>query len=278
MNLVDKVYPKYSVLMTVYKSDNPEYFALSLDSMINQSLPPDEIVLVKDGPIPNSLQEVINDRRNGNILIKEIQLPINKGLGLALNAGIPECSNELIARMDSDDYSLPERCKKQVEAFLDDGTLDIVGCPVDEFIGSIDNIVGCRNVPYTNEAIYDFAKKRDPFNHPTVMYKKSRVIEVGMYSDYRKNQDTDLWIKMLKNNAKCKNLKEHLFRFRFDENTFKKRKNWLNTRILLEIRYKAWRNGFNSFSDFMFVSFSQLAVWLMPIEFQKFLYKHVLRS
>lgn len=277
MSSLLKQYPKYSVLMTVYKSDNPEYFALSLDSIINQSLSPDEIVLVKDGPISAALQRVIDERLDSNITIKQIQLSINRGLGLALNAGIPECRNELIARMDSDDYSLPERCKKQVEAFIDDESLGIVGYPVDEFIGNIDNIVGCRNVPYTNEDIYTFAKKRDPFNHPTVMYKKSKVIEVGMYSDYRKNQDTDLWIKMLQNNAKCKNLKEHLFRFRFDENTFQKRKNWLNTRILLEIRYKAWRNGFNSFSDFMFVSCSQLAIWLMPIGFQKFLYKHVLR-
>ena len=236
MSLAEKEYPKYSVLMTVYKSDNPEYFALSLDSMINQSLPPDEIVLVKDGPISNALQKVIDDRLNCNIPIKQIQLPINRGLGLALNAGITECSNELIARMDSDDYSLPERCKKQVEAFMDDSTLDIIGCPVDEFSGSIENIIGCRNVPYTNKDIYAFAKRRDPFNHPTVMYKKSKIVEVGMYSDYRKNQDTDLWIKMLMNKVKCKNLNEHLFRFRFDENTFQKRKNWLNTKILLEIR------------------------------------------
>lgn len=277
MSLAEKEYPKYSVLMTVYKSDSPEYFALSLDSMLNQSLSPDEIVLVKDGPISDALQKVIDDRLNSNIPIKQIQLPINRGLGLALNAGIPECSNELIARMDSDDYSLPERCKKQVEAFIEDKGLDIIGCPVDEFVGNIDNIVGCRNVPYTNKDIYAFAKKRDPFNHPTVMYRKSKVVEAGMYSDYRKNQDTDLWIKMLTNKVKCKNLKEHLFRFRFDEKTFQKRKNWLNTRILLKIRYKAWRKGFNSFSDFMFVSCSQFAVWIMPISFQKFLYKHVLR-
>lgn len=269
---------KYSVLMTVYKNDNPEYFDLSLKSMLEQTYMPDEIVLVKDGPIPETLQSVI-DKYVGqaDVEIKQIQLETNRGLGLALNEGLKHCRNELIARMDSDDYSMPSRCELQVKEFEKNPSLDIIGCPVDEFVGDIENIVGARNVPATNEEIYKFAKTRDPFNHPTVMYKKSTVEKAGNYSDYRKNQDTDLWIKMLKNSAVCMNLKESVFRFRFDEGTYQKRKSWINTKILIEIRYKAWKSGFNSFGEFLMVAVSQLGVYILPVGFQRFLYKSILR-
>lgn len=268
---------KYSVLMTVYTKDNPDYFALSLDSMINQTCKPDEIVIVKDGSIRKQLQDIIDSRKNRQVKIIQLQLPVNKGLGLALNEGIKICKNELIARMDADDYSMPNRCELQLKMFEKYPDLDIIGCPVDEFVDDIDNVVGCRNVPYTNDEIYVFAKKRDPFNHPTVMYKKSVVLKAGMYSDYRKNQDTDLWIKMLSNGAQCMNLKEHVFRFRFDSDTYRKRKSWVNTKILLEIRYKAWQSGFNTFFDFLLVATSQIGVYMLPVWFQRWLYTAVLR-
>lgn len=268
---------KYSVLMTVYTKDNPEYFSLAIDSMVKQSYPPDEIVIVKDGPIVESLQNVIDKFVAEGEPIVQVQLPQNKGLGLALNEGIKVVKNELIARMDSDDFSLPKRCELQVKEFEKNPKLDIIGCPVLEFVGTIDNIVGERKVPLTNDEIYRFAKKRDPFNHPTVMYRKSVVEAVGCYSDYRKNQDTDLWIKMLSNGANCMNLSEPVFRFRFDEGTYKKRKSWLNTKILIEIRYKAWKMGFNSFGEFLMVAVAQLGMYILPVGFQKFLYRKILR-
>lgn len=268
---------KYSVLMTVYTKDNPEYFSLALDSMVNQTYAPDEIVIVKDGPVVKELQKVIDDYISAGAPIVQVQLPKNKGLGLALNEGLKVIKNELIARMDSDDYSLPERCELQVREFEKNPKLDIIGCPVLEFVGTIDSIVGERKVPLTNKAIYAFAKKRDPFNHPTVMYRKSAVMKAGCYSDYRKNQDTDLWIKMLSNHVVCKNLAEPVFRFRFDEGTYKKRKSWINTKILIEIRYKAWKSGFNSFGEFMTVATAQLGMYVLPVGFQKFLYQKILR-
>lgn len=268
---------KYSVLMTVYTKDNPEYFSLALESMINQTYKPDEIVLVKDGPIVDTLQEVIDYQLSQGAPIVQVQLSKNKGLGLALNEGIKVVKNELIARMDSDDFSMPERCELQVKEFIRNPCLDIIGCPVLEFVGDIDNIVGERKVPINNKEIYRFAKKRDPFNHPTVMYRKSAVERAGFYSDYRKNQDTDLWIKMLSNGAICMNLEEPVFRFRFDEGTYKKRKSWINTKILIEIRYKAWKSGFNSFGEFLMVAGAQLGMYILPVGFQKFLYQKILR-
>jgi len=269
----------YSVLLTVCKSDNPDYFRLSLESMLNQTLKTNDLVVVCDGPITDDLQRVIDEKKMifPNV-INQISLEKNVGLGLALNEGLKACKNELIARMDADDYSLPNRCEEQVKMFEMDDDLDIVGCPVKEFVGSIDNIVGKRDVPLDNESIYKFCRRRDPFNHPTVMYRKSKVIEYGPYGDYRKNQDTDLWIKMLSHGCKCANHPDYLLMFRFDEGTYKKRKSWVNTKLLIQIRKKAWKAGFCSWWDYINVKYAQLAVYIMPLWFQRFIYKKLLRK
>lgn len=270
---------KYSVLQTVYKNDNPEYLKLSLESMINQTVRPDEIILVKDGPVPDSIQAVIDElnEKNDNI-IKQIQLEKNVGTGMAINAGLFECRNEMIAKMDSDDISLPTRCEKELKAFEENPELDIVGCPVIEFVGTPDNVVGKRDVPLDLESIIKYSYRRDPFNHPTVMYRKSKLMKYGPYGDYRKNQDTDIWIKLLSNGCKGINLPEYLVLFRFDDGTYKKRKSWLNTRCLIRIRRNAWKNGYGSFWDYMCVACVQLAVYILPRKFQRFVYSRFLRK
>lgn len=269
---------RYSVLMTVYKTDNPLYLAQSLDSMINQTISPDEIVLVKDGPIPDEIQKIIDARCSYGIPVLQIQLPYNVGLGLALNEGIKACRNELIARMDADDISFPQRCEMELKAFAEDPELDIIGCPVLEFVGDVVNIVGSRKVPESHEEIYKFCRRRDPFNHPSVMYKKSVLQKVGCYHDLRKNQDTDLWIRLLKSGARAKNLSTSFLYFRFDNNTYKKRRNWENTKLLIKIRYDAWRNSFCSFFDLIVVFTAQIGIFIMPAVFQKFIYKVFLRK
>lgn len=268
------VYEPYSVLITVYKKDNPEYFRQSLSSMLTQSVMPDEVVVVADGPITKYLQSVIDelDTKYPQV-INEVKLKENVGLGTALKIGVKKCKNELIARMDSDDISLPDRCKLQLEAFAQNPHLDIVGYSIKEFSENVDNIVGERKVPVSHEEIYKFSKLRDPFNHPTVMFRKSKVLSSGNYGDYRKNQDSDLWIKMLSHKAVCQNLTEDQFRFRFDEATYARRKNWLNTSSLLEIRYRAWRSGYNCWWEFLVIATGQLARYALPMWFQRILYK-----
>lgn len=268
------VYEPYSVLMTVYQKDNPDYFWQSLESMLTQSVKPDEVVVVTDGPITDELQTVVDELdKNYPGIIKEIRLNENVGLGTALKIGVPKCKHELIARMDSDDISLPNRCKLQLEAFAENPLLDIVGYSIKEFSDSVDNIIGERRVPESNAEIYKFGKLRDPFNHPTVMFRKSKVLSSGNYGSYRKNQDSDLWIKMLSHNAVCMNLSEDQFRFRFDVATYARRKNWINTSSLIEIRYKAWKNGYNTIMEFLIISIGQIARYVLPNCFQTILYK-----
>lgn len=267
----------YSILMTVYRGDKPSYVETSIKSVLNQTHQSNDIVIVEDGPLSEELEALVSSFENTRSEINVVRLPNNVGLGKALNEGLPVCKNELIARMDSDDISMPERFEKQVKAFEDDPTLDIVGCPVKEFVGSSDNVVGKRDVPLDNESIHKYVRRRDPFNHPTVMYRKSKVMKYGPYGDYRKNQDTDLWIKLLSNGCKAINIDEYLLLFRFDEGTYKKRKSWTNTKTLINIRWKAFKDKNCSLLDFFVVAGAQLAIYVMPSGLQRFIYQHILR-
>ena len=267
----------YSILQTVYKSDSPVYLKLTIESMLSQTLRSDDYVLVEDGPLPEELESVVGFYEKNYPEFHVVRLASNVGLGKALNEGLPLCKNELIARMDSDDISMPNRCEKQVIAFENDPELDIVGCPVKEFVGTPDNIVGQRDVPLDNESIHKYVRRRDPFNHPTVMYRKSKVMKYGPYGDYRKNQDTDLWIKLLSNGCKARNLDEYLLMFRFDEGTYKKRKSWTNTKTLINIRWNAYKKKICSLWDFIVVAGAQLAIYIMPSSLQRFIYQHILR-
>lgn len=267
----------YSILQTVFYLDNPQYLRLSIESMLAQTVPSNDYVIVEDGPLPESIESVVISFLADHPEISIVRLPQNVGLGKALNEGILHCKNELIARMDSDDISMPERCERLLEVFKEDPELDIVGCQVREFVGTPENIVGKRNVPLSNEAIHRYVRHRDPFNHPTVVFRKSKVLESGSYGDYRKNQDTDLWIRMLSNGCKGQNLDEYLLLFRFDDGTYRKRKSWTNTKTLIGIRWKAFMAGYCSLMDFCYVAFAQLAICIMPSELQKFIYKHILR-
>lgn len=269
----------YSVLLTVYKNDKPEYLKKSIRSMLNQSILTDDFVIVKDGIIPHSLQSVIDKEVEGYLdIINQIQLDKNVGLGLALNEGLKNCKNDIVARMDSDDISVEKRCEIQINEFIKDPSLDIIGSSVDEFIGNESNVISRRTVPLTHEKILKFMKTRDPFNHPSVMYRKSKVLAVGGYSDLRKNQDTELWIRMMEFGCKAKNIEQSLLYFRFDEETYKRRKNWLNTKLLIKIRYQSYKRGFNTMNEFLIVASAQLLIYILPLRLQKRLYQKYLRS
>ena len=166
---------KYSVLMSLYKKEHPEYLCKALESMINQTVKPDEIVLVEDGPLTPELYAVVEDyKEHLTIVVNEK----NMGLGLALNEGLKACRNELVARMDTDDISKPDRCEKQLKRFEEKPELAIVGCHIDEFVGTPENIISQRRVPTTSGAIFNYAKRRSAFNHPAVMYRKSAVLSL----------------------------------------------------------------------------------------------------
>ncbi|MCA0999956.1 glycosyltransferase [Bacillus thuringiensis] len=270
---------KYSVLMSLYSKEKTEYLKQSIESMLNQTVLPDEIVIVKDGPLSNELENVLQQYSEMypemfNIVASEK----NIGLGLALNLGLKNCRNEIVARMDTDDISLPERCEKQLLAFKKDKELVIVGTMIDEFYDNPSEIISSRVVPHTHNDIYEFAKRRSPFNHPTVMYKKSKVLGCGGYSDLRRNQDVDLFGRILFLGFKAGNLEESLLLFRSNSDLSKRRKSWENTKSYIATIRRLWKLGYSGFGDYLVVSIGQTVMFLCPLKLQNWLYKKFLRK
>ena len=265
---------KYSVLMSLYKKEHPEYLRLALDSMLNQTVKPDEIVLVEDGPLTPELYAILNEYP----MLHRVKNEKNLGLGLALNEGLKVCRNELVARMDTDDISKPERCEKQLRRFEEKPELAIVGSHIDEFVGTPDNIISQRKVPLTSEAIYNFAKKRSAFNHPAVMYRKSAVLAEGGYSDLKRNQDVDLFGRMLFKGYKAENIDEALLWFRSSDELAARRKSWENTKSYIDTIKKFWKMGYSSFADYAKVAVAQTGMFILPASMQNWVYKKFLRK
>lgn len=255
----------YSVLMSLYTKENPSYLKISIDSMLKQSLTPNEIVIVKDGPLTKELDEIIDFYKLKEPKIFTIvSLEKNVGLGKALNEGLKSCRNELVARMDTDDISLEKRCEIQIDAFLKDEKLELLGSNVDEFYEDSREIISSRIVPSTHEKILKFARRRNPFNHPTVMYKKTSVLGSGGYGDFRRNQDLDLFVRMLNNGSKAKNINESLLLFRANKDSFKRRKSWEKCKSYIYIIYVFWKKGYSNLADLVIVTVSQVVVFLLP--------------
>lgn len=265
---------KYSVLMSLYRKEKPEYLKLAIDSMINQTVRPDEIVLVEDGPLTDELYAVLDEYP----MLHRIKNETNLGLGLALNVGLKECKNELVARMDTDDCSKSDRCEKQLARFYEKPYLAIVGSHIDEFVGDPSNVISQRIVPTTSEEIYNFAKKRSAFNHPAVMYSKTAVLDNNGYADLKRNQDVDLFGRMQFAGYKAENIDESLLWFRSSDELAKRRKSWQNTWSYIATIRKFWKMGYSSFADYAMVGIAQTGMYLMPVKVQNFVYKKFLRK
>lgn len=199
--------PNYSVLMSVYYKEHADYLKVSIDSIWNQTVKTNDFVLVCDGPLNGELESVINDaKRSLGEALHVVRLEKNSGLGEALNIGIRECKNEIVARMDSDDIAFPDRCERQLRRMITNN-LDMISGSVLEFQDNIENITGTRRVPATKSEIIQFSRKRNPFNHPAIMYNKASVIEAGGYTeDFHLFEDYHLWIRMLMRDCNCENL------------------------------------------------------------------------
>lgn len=211
---------KYSVLMSLYKKENPLFFQASLESIINQTVPPDEIVLVEDGPLTEELYAVIEKYRKYIRIVKNKK---NIGLGLSLKKGVKACKNLLIARMDTDDIALLNRCEKQLIYFEKNPSISILGGQIEEFISSTNNIVGKRVVPNSDRQLKEYIKKRCPFNHMTVMFKKDDILNVGNYKDWFWNEDYYLWIRLALAGYKFANLPDTLVYTRVGAEMYQRR-------------------------------------------------------
>ena len=199
---------RFSVITSVYKNDKPEFIRVALDSLlVHQTVTPDEIVLVQDGPVPYEVSRLLMEyREKYGETFNVIKLDVNKGLGNALMLGVENAKYDIVARMDSDDICMSDRFEKQLAYLEAHPECDIVGGQITEFIDAPDNIVGKREVPCSNEAIYQYMRSRCALNHPTVMFKKKSVLDAGNYKDWFWNEDYYMWIRMMENGCVFANL------------------------------------------------------------------------
>lgn len=215
---------KFSVSMCVYGKDNPEWFKIAVDSILNQTVKPSEVVLVVDGPVPMELDNIICEYEKLDFF-KVIRFEENQGHGNARRAGLEACTNELVAIMDADDISAPNRFEKQLEAF-GNNELAIVGGNITEFIDEPENIVGQRTVPSEDSEIKEYMKKRCPMNLVTVMFKKSLVNSVGGFIDWYCEEDYYLWVRMALANLKFANVEDDLVNVRVGKEMYQRRGGW----------------------------------------------------
>lgn len=267
----------FSVLLSVYRKEDPKYLRESLDSILNQTAPPAEIVMVEDGPLTPALYAVLDEYKK-DPRWKAVPLPENVGLGKALNAGLAACGCELVARMDTDDIALPERFERQLAAFAGDPDLALCGSQVREFREAPGDIDIKKQMPLTEEEIRRYARRRNPFNHPTVMYKKSAVLEAGSYQHAPGFEDYYLWARMLAKGFRGRNLPEELLWFRAGDSLFERRGGWKYVKSAVSVKYKLWRLGVSGLGDFVVSAGGQVLVGLMPNGLRRRFYQKFLRK
>ena len=216
---------KFSVSMCVYGKDDPNHFRTAVESILNQTAAPDEVVLVVDGPVPMQLDGVIKELEE-NPVFQVIRLKENRGHGEARRIGLQNCTHELVALMDADDISTNNRFEKQLEVFTGHPELAVVGGNITEFVEEPENIVGARVVSREDSAIKEDLKKRCPMNQVTVMFRKSSVEYAGGFLDWFCEEDYYLWIRLYLNGAKFANIPDYLVNVRVGKEMYQRRGGW----------------------------------------------------
>ena len=270
---------QYSVLMSVYHKENAEYLRSAMDSIWRQTVPTDDFVLVCDGPLNERLDAVIEKMEKEHPdTLHVVRLEKNGGLGNALNEGIKHCKYDLVARMDSDDISRPDRCERQLKVFQEHPDMSVVSGIVEEFTTSTSEIEARRVPPETQEEIISFAKKRNPFNHPCVMYKKSAVEAAGGYQDFYLLEDYYLWIRMVQKGSQGYNLQEPLLWMRAGSDMYKRRAGWKYAQSQKALFKYMKDSGFISGSQYVQSVAVRTASSLTPNWLRELMFKTVMRK
>lgn len=268
----------FSVLLSLYIKEHPEFLKQSLDSLFTQTLPPDEIVLVLDGPLTQELNEVVSAYATRyDRILKVVPLPQNLGLGRALNEGLKHCSYELVARMDTDDIAKPERFAKQIAIFEKYPEVDVVSAWLDEFEGDVSRIRSIKKLPEWDADIRAYAKRRNPINHPVAMFRKKSVLSVGGYLHYPLLEDYYLWVRMLMNGAKFYNIQESLSYFRFSPDMFKRRGGWRYALTEFRFQWLLKQIHFISCPQFVTNVLIRFTARIIPNSLRTFVYTKMLR-
>lgn len=267
----------YSVLMSVYKKESYMNLRESVTSMMNQTIPPNDFVLYCDGRLTNELYLEIERLKQKFPVLNVIYNDINAGLGKALSAGLDYCKYDIVARMDSDDIALPRRMEYQLAA-LKKHQADIVSGTIEEFTGDISNITAVKTLPETADEILLYSKRRNPFNHPCVIFRKQQVYLAGNYEHCPFFEDYWLWVRMLKNGCKGYNVPETVLYMRSGSDLYKRRGGFSYTKYALNFRKKMKSTGFCSFKDYMIACSAHILFAVVPNKLRMLFYSKILRK
>nr|WP_239519378.1 glycosyltransferase [Bifidobacterium ramosum] len=271
--------PAYSVLMSVYIKEDPAFLEESLASMLAQTVPPEEIVVVKDGQLSSELESVLNKFTDAHPnLFTIVAYPKNQGLGYALMSGVPRCRNEIIARMDSDDYAFPTRMEEELTV-MRDRNLDMVGSQIVEFVEDPSDPVATSTLPVSFSDIVAFSKKRNPFRHPSMVFKKSKALEAGNYSpDFLYFEDWDLFNRMLARGCNAENIDHPLVAMRVSADFYGRRGGPAYLPHIWKFKTAQLRRGYFTFPQFLTSTIPHVIVCLVPNGVRSFIYTHLLRK
>ena len=272
------MFEKFSVLLSVYYKEDINFFIQAFNSIIKQTLQPNEIILLKDGALTTELDSIIAEYKILYPNLKVISLLENQGLGKALNEGLKYCTNDLIARMDTDDISLSTRFEKQVHFMKTHPEIDVCSAWIDEFIDSPNNIISRRTLPETPEELYKFGKSRNPLNHPAVMFRKSAVIKAGGYQHFPLFEDYYLWVRMIMNGSKLYNLQEPLLYFRSSTEMYKRRGGLKYALTEIKFQVLLYKIGYISIYQMFKNCCTRFIARIIPNQLRGFLYKRILHK
>lgn len=278
INNVENDY-KFSVLIPVYYKENPLFFTQALNSILDQTLQPNEIVIIEDGKLTKELYEVVQEFHKKYSKLKVIHLEKNMGLGNALKIGVENCSYSIIARMDSDDIANRERFEKQINYLKLHQKLDLVGSWISEFEDNENEIIAYRVLPTEHNDIYKFGQFRCPVNHMTVMYRKESVLAAGNYMPFKNIEDYYLWGRMLKNGAIFANIPEYLVNARAGSSMLQRRANltyFFNSEFPLQCEFL--KIGFINLGQFIRNIILKFLLRILPFKLMQLFYMKFLRK
>ena len=262
--------------MSVYHKENPLFLSQSIESILNQTIKTNDFVIICDGPLTKELDSVLEQYQQSNQKIfNVVRKEKNEGLGLALKLGVSICKNEIIMRMDSDDISMPNRAEIELPLME---RFDLVGSDIEEFEGETSNKIGKRVVPKNVKEIKKWLKSRSPFNHPSVMYKKSIILEAGNYEDCPLREDYLLWINVLNVTENVCNVPDVLVYMRSGIEMRIRRGAKAGKQSSKKIlKYQLYLQNINRI-EYCWISFKQFIFYNSPIWLKKIYYKHLLRK
>lgn len=269
---------EFSVLMSLYWKESPNNLIECFESLMCQTIKPNEWIIVEDGPLTKELYEILSQyEKKFPQLIKRVKLEKNVGLGLALREGILHCNNELVARMDTDDIADDRRFEKQINFFRLHPDVELLGGYISEFNIDPKISIGIRKVPISNSEIVKYQKFRDSFNHMTVMYKKSSIIKAGNYGNWPLMEDTMLWVNFFLKGGIAANIPDVLVYARADENLYKRRGGFDYFKKIVNARNEIYKTGFVNLFEHITIIFIQFFVTLMPNKLREIVFKNLLR-